>query len=545
MRTYILAMLIVALMIGGCLGSLACPDTNEPVCGSDGKTYNNPCLARQAGITNMQAGACGSGCSDSDGGRDIFSAASATDQSGTYDDECVNALTVEERFCEGGSAASKEIPCPAGYECAEGACGPVQCIDSDGGEKPDVKGTVTVAGKDQADSCADKLTVKEYYCDGSQAVSKEMKCAAGKECVSGACVEAQCADSDKGKNTSVAGTATKGGESSADSCYDTRSVTEYYCENGDIKSQKIACGPGFECQKGKCVEAKCEDSDGGKDQFAKGTTTYGNESKTDSCYSDTSVLEYYCSSDTAIAYDRLSCGSGHECFDGNCRRIACDKIVTDVDDVDMGYLMQEYDDGDQLTMYVGDAVEINDGMILKLQGVSGTDATFRLFMDYEAFADNDYECSTTIAEGDVDSDLCGENTDDVEVVTVDDTDDYAEVILQEYYAAQYYTLQGVVTDWTDNPTCPDDEERYDRYVAEFLPYMDTDPAGLDLEGRKFKLFGKLARIDDIDSNSIDFTLDGEDYSLDDGDTFEYMDEEYDVTLDFGDGGLERMELELS
>lgn len=202
MKIHILvAVLILAVFLSGCLRT-SCPTTSDPVCGADGITYKNACLAKEAGVQVNKTGECqqqSSQCLDSDGGKDIFTAGIVTHKGQRYGDSCVDDKTVEERFCENNEAKSVNLPCAAGYACDGGKCVVIPCTDSDGGVNEEMKGTVVAGDENETDRCADSNTVKEFYCDSGRIASKDVDCAAGKQCSDAACILVPCEDSDGGK----------------------------------------------------------------------------------------------------------------------------------------------------------------------------------------------------------------------------------------------------------------------------------------------------------------------------------------------------------
>ena len=121
----------------------------------------------------------------------------------------------------------------------------------------------------------------------------------------------------------------------------------------------------------------------------------------------------------------------------------------------------------------------------------------------------------------------------------------AGIDLDDFNVIQVYTEEGTEIEWTGYD-CEDDEIIYERYDSYFYPYLDTETSGLDLDGEYFKLFGQNAKLEDIDlaDETIKFELDGNDFILEDGDSFEYNDRDYDVDLYFNDGGLYRMLIQL-
>lgn len=541
MRIFLAFGLMLILGLYGCIGQ-SCPTTADPVCGKDGITYTNACQAAQAGTEVKAKGTCEANlCEDSDGGKDLFTQGSVTGKTGSLQDACKDALTVEEAFCSANAASSEAIPCPSGYACTSGACLKTPCQDSDGGKDEKVKGTVTSPGTSQTDECSGGYAVKEYYCDAGTAKTDEIDCGEGMQCVNGACIEASCSDSDGGKDASKSGTVTKGKDTFADSCSGASGVKEYYCDGKKVMSDTVQCQSGFTCQEGKCTKVVCVDSDSGKDTATKGTATYQDKTYTDSCYSTAAVLEYFCYSETSVQSEKINCGTGKECFDGKCRTVQCVENLTDLEDTNKRYNIANYDETDELVMHVGSVVEINDGYLVKVYSISGNDTTFRMYEDHEELKDNDQLCSFTLSDGDDDNDFCGEDTETIEVLSVNDSEDSVELSISEYHAVQYYTQEGYVSDWTNSPICQDDEVVYDTYRADFYPYLDTEGSGLDLEDKYFKIFDTSARIVDVTDDTFTFELDDEEYELESGDRFSYLGEDYKATLYFNDDGLYRLD----
>jgi len=134
-------------------------------------------------------------CEDTDGGIEPFVAGnvSGEDDDGRFflEDECNNDCTqVHEYYCDDINPRLEDIECEFG--CEYGACLEEPrpfCEDSDGGIRIYVPGSITFLNEDNdvdtsEDSCeGDDLT--EYYCEGVEPASDEIRCELG--CEDNAC----------------------------------------------------------------------------------------------------------------------------------------------------------------------------------------------------------------------------------------------------------------------------------------------------------------------------------------------------------------------
>ncbi len=318
MRALAIFALLAGLVAFGCVsGPQACGPEVDYVCGSDGHTYQNPCLAKEAGV-NHTPGACPQPCRDSDFGKNPLEAGTVTKGPTKLDDACGDESSVIEYYCEGLDVRNETVSCPSGLECEAGRCAAPECEDSDGGKEPEEKGTVTRGDEIVDDYCGGETTLIEYFCDAKGMIDSEyVTCT----CDDGECISLTCTDSDDGKNIYEKGTASAG-TSSTDSCVGSDKVTEYYCESNVVKSSLETCGSGYSCINGACAPDVCTDSDGGKDKETYGTVKKGSETFQDSCYDGDTVKEYYCMSNE-IKSQNMDCGELGECTGGRCTSPAC------------------------------------------------------------------------------------------------------------------------------------------------------------------------------------------------------------------------------
>lgn len=297
--------------------------------------------------TACEGGVCLPPCTDSDDGKHLFSAGTTYLADGTsYADTCYDNASVTEFYCKDHRRLGMLVAgCPVG--CEGGRCLRANatirgnttrlCKDSDGGVRPEQRGTVEASGLAAKDRCLDGTRLAEQSCtpDGQP---QETILSCPERCADGACpanvtcppciANGQCApacgklgcrpdpdcanqtichDSDGGRKYYEAGTVnvslngTLLGEG-ADTCKNSTVLIEQYCAHGRNQSDSYRCGGG--CAEGACrrpnlTNSTCTDTDGGLAPAVRGRVeTRGpgaaHHDATDRCLNATVLKEYFC-----------------------------------------------------------------------------------------------------------------------------------------------------------------------------------------------------------------------------------------------------------
>ena len=302
-------------------------------------------------------------CEDSDPGNygsiygNVKYAKDSSSQATIFYDTCASASSVLEVACDSvKNVKSYEIKCASGEVCSNGACikqPEKSCTDSDGSANQFSYGTVTYVNEQGGktyfyDSCVDSTTVNELYCSGSDVKTAALGCGTGYECSKGACVKkatpsvSKCSETDNGDNKYTMGTNTLYNSDgsvnsySSDACKDSATVNEVICDGTQMKVVSEACGSGYQCYNGACVQSTCVDTDQGQNYYTAGKTYLAGQEKSalaDYCEKEGSskLMEYYCIKGAAgdtIGKDYTECPQGYSCSGGACVKIPAPVVVT-------------------------------------------------------------------------------------------------------------------------------------------------------------------------------------------------------------------------
>ncbi len=143
------------------------------------------------------------GCTDTDGGRNIYIAGEAQERNSeglvisTVKDGCADYdnKIISEAYCENGKIkVDWTVECPGSGGCRDGACirdssvPDLNCVDSDGGRDYYVKGFTSNVDKSEEDFCKEDGKLIEYSCNSyGNILRKPVECKEGEVCFDGAC----------------------------------------------------------------------------------------------------------------------------------------------------------------------------------------------------------------------------------------------------------------------------------------------------------------------------------------------------------------------
>lgn len=193
---------------------------------------------------------------------DLFSTDETTVNGTTYEDYCIDFTTVKDYYCKENAVRSANNQCPSGYRCNAGACEELVdvCTETDIGADLFVRGRTIVAHGlatpfDKWDECEDDGLLIEHSCvlDGG-AITEELECGSGYQCVGGKCIESSCSDTDDGYDIYHDGSTTLYDREENDDCINDYKLREYFCYGNDIDYDDVQCPEDHICKGDRCME---------------------------------------------------------------------------------------------------------------------------------------------------------------------------------------------------------------------------------------------------------------------------------------------------
>ncbi len=301
-------------------------------------------------------------CTDSDGGDRVDVAGTVNTPGGFFRDHCENSTDLNSRLieytCSATGMASRYVTCP--YGCDQGACEPQgggscvriadqqtcaasqrggrqcawnaaiglcgdsggsgnagSCTDSDGGERYDVRGSLSTGGFGGNDYCDSDTKLNEYFCAANGDMgARSITCPYG--CSDGRCVS-------------------RSGAGSSSSAPVVPQCSNGLDDNNDglVDMQDASCKSSSQAIEGRID--RCTDSDGGQNAQVRGEVI-GYEAPnvvdrwTDYCGTSGEeagkLVEYVCQSDNYGKKVLLSCPQG-------CQNGACLAVVSNTQQPDL------------------------------------------------------------------------------------------------------------------------------------------------------------------------------------------------------------------